>query len=388
MKVIGTKPLLLYSYIATEMLAPFYASFLIINSILIIAKIIPFLDTVLEMQIGLNDFVRSFSYLFPNIFVNTIPVSVMMGSILCFIRMSNDLEILALKASGINIYQLLPPVIIVGLLLSILTSYCTIVLIPAGSNAMKKMMYQLTKEKIEKGIKEGQFTVALGDLVLYVNEIDKKTNKWKDVWVSDMRGVTTPMITMARSGQMIPDLNTKKITILLNNGSMHKAQDDKSQIISFAKYTLNIPIVPPKYVPGHQTTKTMTMNELKSTISEYGLDSKRGINSSIQYHKRIATPFGCLVFALLGLPLGLHSRPGKRNIGLPLGLFFFVIYYIVDESGKFMADEQILPVVYSMWLPNMVFCIITIYLIIRTANDKPFLSERVKNSISRLLPAK
>ncbi len=388
MKAIGTQPLLLYSYIATEMLAPFYASFLIINAILIIAKIIPFLDTVLEMQIGFNDFIRSFSYLFPSIFVNTIPVSAMMGSILCFIRMSNDLEILAFKASGINVYQLLPPIFIVGTLLGVLTSYCTIALIPAGSNAMKQMMYQLTKEKIEKGIKEGQFTVALGDLVVYVNKIDKETNEWQDVWVSDMRGLKTPIITMAQSGQMISDLDKKMITILLHNGSMHKTMKDQSQIITFNNYTLNIPLTPPKFKEGHQSTKTMTMHELNHIVEISGLNSRRGIKSAIQYHRRIAVPFGCLIFTLLGLPLGLHSRPGKRAIGLPLGLLFFVVYYIIDESSKFMAEEHILPVVFSMWMPNMIFFLITVYLIIRTANDKPFLSERLWHTISKFLPAR
>ena len=62
-------PLLFYSYLATEMLAPFFASFLIMNGVFFLIKLIPFLNLVLELNISLGDFVRLFSYLFPNMFL-------------------------------------------------------------------------------------------------------------------------------------------------------------------------------------------------------------------------------------------------------------------------------------------------------------------------------
>ena len=138
-----------------------------------LAKLIPFLDFVLELNIGLADFIRLFSYIFPNIFLYTIPMSAMMGVTIGFARLSSDSEILALKASGISMYQILPPVIIVATLIALLTSFVSIKLIPLSAVSMRQLSYQLLKEKIRNGIKEHEFTEALGDVVVYVDKIDK-----------------------------------------------------------------------------------------------------------------------------------------------------------------------------------------------------------------------
>lgn len=349
------------------------------NAIFVLVKIIPFLDTVLELEIGVGDFIRSFSYLFPNIFLYTIPMSAMMGVIISFTRMSNDTEILAFKACGVSIYRMIPPVFFVATLLAILTTYFSTHLIPTGENAMKQLMYQLAKEKIDRGIKEDQFTVALGDLVVYVNKINKKNNDWEEVWVSDMRGQDVPVITMARTGRMSTNLDTRLVTITLDKGSLHKAKNKQSQIVTFDRYTLNIPLQPPKYKEGHQSTKTMTMEELEELIQEYGDSHRRGVRSAIQYHRRIALPVGCLILTLMGLPLGLQSGPGRRAKGIPLGLAFFVLYYIFYILGKNLADDTDVPVAIAMWLPNVVFAILTLFFIYRVANEKPLVSEKFQD---------
>jgi len=145
------------------MLAPFLASFLIMNGVFFLIKLIPFLNLVLELNISLGDFIRLFSYLFPNMFLYSIPMASMLGITIGFSRLANDTEILAFKASGIGIYQALPPLIIVSLIISLITGYFSIRLIPAGDTAMQHMMYQLAKEKIDKGVRERTFTEALGD---------------------------------------------------------------------------------------------------------------------------------------------------------------------------------------------------------------------------------
>ena len=146
-------PQLLYTYLATEMLAPFFASFLIMNCVFFLVKLIPFLNFVLELQIDLSDFIRLFAYLFPNIFLYSIPMAAMMGVTIGFARLSSDSEILALKASGISMYNIIPPVIIVTAIISLFTAYFSIKLIPLSEIAMKQLTYQLLKEKVKKGIK-------------------------------------------------------------------------------------------------------------------------------------------------------------------------------------------------------------------------------------------
>jgi len=378
-------PLLLNSYLATEMLAPFFASFIIMNCVFFLVKLVPLLNLVLEMGIEFSDFVRLFSYIFPNIFLYSLPMSAMMGVIVGFTRLTNDSEILALKFCGTSLYQTVPSVVIVSTAIALLTGFFSIKLIPASEIAMKQLMFQLAKEKIDKGIQEHQFTEALGDLVVYVEKANKKTNEWENVWVSDMRNQTIPIITMATTGKMIANVDNMMVTIILNEGSLHHSNEDKSQIVNFNQYRINIPLQPPTVVGGKSMTKLssgmMTMSQLQQRATELGRDTRKGREMLIQYERRIVLPVGCLIISLLGLPLGLLGGPGKRAIGVPIGLFFFILYYILFTFSKSIAKEGVLPVEIAMWIPNGIFFILTLYCLNKMTHEQPFIPISVKEMI-------
>lgn len=381
MNYLRTRPQLLYSYLATEMLAPFFASFIIMNCIFFLVKLIPFLDLVLEYDIQFSDFIRSIAYLFPNMLLYSIPMAAMMGIIIGITRLSNDAEILAFKACGISLYNILPPVFIVSLVISLLSAYVSVNLIPAGEIAMKQLFYQLTKEKIDKGIKEKQFTEALGDLVVYVEDVDRTTNEWQKVWVSDTRDQKTPTITMAQTGKMSTNLETMAVSIDLYNGSLHRTDTGQNQIIVFDNYKVTIPVNLPRNRNTVLGINSMTMKELLEHAKLNKADRDKSRMYLIVFHKRLVLPFGCLIMSLMALPLGLQSGPGKRANGIPLGLGFFIIYYVLYTFGKILAEETTVPVWFSMWIANLFFLVLTVAAIYRVANEKPLISDSLNNSI-------
>ena len=366
-------PQLLYSYLATEMLAPFFASFLIMNCVFFLVKLIPFLNFVLELNIGFADFIRLFSYLFPNIFLYSLPMAAMMGVTIGFARLSSDSEILALKASGISMYQILPPVIIVAALISLLTSFVSIKLIPLSAVSMKQLSYKLLKEKISKGIKEHEFTEALGDVVVYVDKINKITGEWQNVLVSDMREVDNPVITMASAGKMSSSLQNMMVSILLSKGSLHKPGNDNAQIVQFDQYQINIPLQPPESKATRLKKTSLTMGELLEEAQQLNNDPDNKRKTLIEFHKRLVLPIGCLMISLLGLPLGLQARPGKKALGIQAGLVIFVLYYVLFTFGKGLAENGALPVWLAMWSPNFLFFGLAIFWIFRVSNEQTLL---------------
>jgi lipopolysaccharide export system permease protein len=385
MKLHSKRPQLLYSYLATEMLAPFFASFLIMNCVFFLAKLIPFLNFVLELNIGFSDFIRLFSYLFPNIFLYSLPMAAMMGVTIGFARLSSDSEILAFKASGISMYQILPPVIVVASLIALLTSFVSIKLIPLSAVSIKQLSYQLLKEKISKGIKEHVFTEALGDIVVYVDKIDKSTGEWTDVWVSDMRGVDNPIVTMASTGKMTSSLENMMVSIVLRNGSLHKPGNDNAQIIQFDQYQINIPLKLPDTNNSRLKKTNLLMGQLleEAENSNGNIELKR--NLLIEFHKRLVLPVGCLMISLIGLPLGLQARPGKKAIGIQAGLAIFVLYYIFFTFGKALAEKGVLPIWLAMWSPNALFFGLAIFWIIRISNEQPLIPVTIATYCNNIM---
>ena len=119
------------------------------------------------------------------------------------------------------------------------------------------------------------------------------------------------------------------------------------------------------------------MVELLQESRERGLDEPAGRSYYTEFHKRLVLPVGCLILTLIGMPLGLQAGPGKKAIGIPIGLFLYIIYYILFTMGRNIATTTSANIVVAMWLPNGLFALLTIVMINRAAQEKPFFPESV-----------
>ena len=379
-------PLLLYSYVTAELLAPFFASFAILYGVFFLVRLIPLLDVVLSLGIGMADFIRLFAYIFPHMLLYVIPMACMTGVIIAFTRLTNDREILAFKACGISLRQIALPVVLVSAAIALLTGFFSIHLIPAGEVSMRHLMFQLAKEKIDRGIKERQFTEALGDLVVYVDTIDDE-EKWHGVYVSDMRNRKQPIITVAKQGGMQADINRMRVTIVLEQGTLHNMDGPDNEVIHFQRYQLQIPIKPPTRVGGDDVTRldkgSMSQQALLAAGADPKLSPKQRIAYLVEYHHRLVLPVGCFILGLLGMPLGLQAGPGRRAAGIPLGLAFFVLYYLSFTLSRVMVEEMIWPLVLGMWMPNIVFLVLTLVVFHRVEQEKPLIPQAL---VDRLAP--
>jgi lipopolysaccharide export system permease protein len=383
-------PLLLYIYLATEILAPFVAALLILNAILFLGRLLPLLEGLFSFGIGVADFVRLWAYMSPQLLLFSIPMASMLAVIICFTRLSSDNEIIALKAAGISLYKMLPPVILFTIATSALTGLSSVYLIPHGTVASKQLLFQLAREKIDKGVRERQFSEGLADVVLYTDRIDPDTGVWHGVYISDRRDARTPVTVIASEGRIQSHPAEMRIALDLNDGSMHRAMEDVTQTIHFKRYELNLPVQTPDTEPGDPDNtrldkRSMSPGELLRHAERLGADSPRGIVLLIEFHNRLVLPAGCFILSMLGLPLALSSRPGRRPMGLPVGLSIFILYYIAITAAKSFSESTALPVGPTMWLPNLFFGLLAIYLLRNAAREKQgHLLEYGRHLASRL----
>ncbi|MEW6520008.1 MAG: LptF/LptG family permease [Thermodesulfobacteriota bacterium] len=388
-------PLLLYTYLVTETLAPFFASLLILTTILFLGRILPLFDFIINFGISLPDFIRLCAYMVPNLFLFAIPMASMLGVILCFTRMGNDNELIALKAAGIGLYRMLPAVVFFAVCTSLLTGYFSTTLIPSGTIAMKKLFFQLAKEKIDKSLQEKKFSDGLPDVVIYIDREDPDTGTWQGVYVADSRDSSNPLTIVAEKGYLVADMPNMLLTLQLDHGSIHQAKEERTQTIRFASYRINLSLQGPgmddEEVARSASNNEMTQQEIRDYVKAHGRTSPASISRMIEYHLRLVLPGGCFILTILGLPLALRTRPGQRSIGVPLGLIIFICYYIMLTTVKSFSETSPLPVAFTMWLPNFIFGIVTLY-ILRFANLESTLSLidfflRIIHRAQSILPA-
>lgn len=379
-------PLILYSYLASEILAPFFASLLILNGVLFTGRLMQVIDLIFTLNIGFTDFIRLCAYMSPNLLLFSLPMASTMAVIIAFSRFTSDNEMIAFKAAGISLYKMLPPVILFAIVTALTTGFFSTKLIPAGSVAMKNLFIKLATQKIEKGLQGQRFSENTGDIVLYVENVEEVSKQWSGVYLSDLRDKKNPVTVLAKNGSLTPHLENQYVSLNLTDGSLHRSTGPTTQTIKFDQYLINMPVTTPKSIGGESTTQVTKHNLSQKQLLEYadqfGRQSYNGISFLIEYHKRLVLSVGCFILTLLGLPLALRSKVGSRNIGIPLGLGFFIFYYMIVTAAKGMCDNTSLPVGLIMWTPNALFSLLTVSVLIITAQEK---WEAVTKAIRRCL---
>ena len=366
----------IHSYISREISLPVILSLLIFTFVLLMGRIPRLTELVVSKGVPASEILQLFSYLLPTFFSITVPLSFLLGILLAFGRLSADSEFIALKASGISLYSLLKPVLVMALCFSLLTAWLTISIEPAGKTAFRSKLLQIASSRASVGIRPGIFNDDFDGLVLYTRTMDDRQGVMREVFISDEREGETPATIVARQGRFIPDPTNFKLTLRLSDGTIHRRPDNdpKStyQIIGFSNYDINLDI---GQQLGSGTQRHRSRGEL--SWSELGTAYKNANNErtkfsfSVEKHKRVAIAFAPLVFALVGVPLGLQSNRSGKGAGFALALAIALIYYLLLSVSSTIAGKGMLPAAIALWLPNCCFLLGGGYFLHRTAIEQP-----------------
>lgn len=363
-------PRLLYTYLTNEILAPFYASLIILTSILFLSKLIPILDLILGYDISLADFLRLYAYFTPQLLLFALPMASMMGVILGTSHINNENELMVLKAGGISLYRMLPPVVLIALGTALITGIFSVYLIPAGNRAKTELAFELAREKVEHSMQEKKFSESIGDIVLYADRIDQQTGAWGGVYISDLRDPDHPVTIISQRGSLAADSAAGILSLSLYDGMLNRTAANVVESINFDSYDIRLPLENPARNPlARKGKSTMTQKELMAKADRLGKNTPAGATYLNEFHKRLALPVTCFILTLLGFPLGFLSGPHHRTVGIPLGLATFILYYVLLTGAKAASESLVMPAAAAMWMPSLFFLIITILFLRSVARE-------------------
>lgn len=381
-------PLLLYSYLLSEITAPFLASLAILTGVLFLGQLLQTFAMVFALGIGWADFLRLTFYLLPKLMMFSMPLASMLGVILGFNRLGGDHEFLALRAAGVKLRQIITPVLVFAVAVMLMAGYSATVLMPKGLINMEIMMLKLAREKIDRAIQEQSFSDSMAGIVTYVDRIDPGTGQWLQVYLYDGRKAERPMTITAKAASLTADYDNLLLGLSLTDGTMDFLDGDLSQHIDFKTYSLNLPVVLPATLTGDQANKPTEMSQaqLLAAAARHG-DTVPGRSMLIEYHQRLILAVGCFILTILGLPFAARSRPGVRQTAVPIGLFFFLLYYVLFSFAETLAEQGsrlALPVL--LWCPNALFLALAAFVILRMDQEALLvLPAGMRAGVNRLL---
>ena len=137
-------------------------------------------------------------------------------------------------------------------------------------------------------------------------------------------------------------------------------QLDVEQDTSFSEAQTNTILRKIKTLERQMTNEFNLLNSYQKSINKYG----------VEIHKKFSLPVACILFVLLGAPLGVLARKGGFVVGMSLSFGFFLIYYLLLIGGEEMADRNLVSPSMGMWAPNIALFLIAFYLTVRTVRER------------------
>jgi lipopolysaccharide export system permease protein len=376
------------------MMPPFFINLAFFSFIFLMKQILDITDMIVNHNVGLGAVCLLLIYTMPYFLQYIIPMSVMMAVLMALLRMSGDNEIIALKASGVSIYRLLPPVLIFSAMGTLAAGFMTVFGVPHGTFRFKTLLFDVATANLNVSLKERTFNDSFDKIMLYVNRIDPHSGELINVFIEDRRKDGVSNTVIARRGRIAGDPETMLYHMRLFDGTINQMDiaDGTSHIVCFDTYDIRLDLKDAMSSARNEqkSTREMTPHELVQYLRKVkGKETERYYGALLKLHKKFSIPVACIAMGLLAVPLGIQAKNSNKAFGIGMGLFFFLLYYMLLSIGTALGESGSYPPMIGMWMPNLLLGGAGICLLVRSAREKTlsvrwleplrlFVSERMR----------
>jgi len=307
----------------------------------------------------------------PTILLVTIPVGVLWAAFLVFNRLSSDSEIIAMRASGISLVRITVPVILFGLIMTIICFIISEVIVPRAEVLTKRLEFAATysipfapsMDDFAYFERSGGKRIGQGGLkrIFHVKYVDPNANILNKITILDFSDKTVESIYIADSGRWNVEKNAWE---LVNGISYNVSATDPSKASHTTKFS-NILIPAGKSMDEmiKKITELRVQNifELKALINQQEklhIQTEDFFKLKMRYFQKIAYPFSCIAITLAGAPLGVLGRRSRTNWGyIQVGLLIFT-YYALQSAMNSIGDSGKIDAFWAAWIPNLILATI------------------------------
>jgi lipopolysaccharide export system permease protein len=364
-------------YLSKEILVPFLIGLLLFSIVFMMGKTLYLTELLVNKGVSLLDIGKLLIYFFPSSLFLIIPIALLLGVLVTFARLSSDNEITALKASGVSLYQLTPSVLLLSIVAYLLTTFLVIYALPWGNQGLKNTLFNIAKTKAYAALKERTFNDSFDGVVIYVDKIPPKGNRLGGIFIhiEGTKGEEEARTILAKEGYVVTDPNSQEIVLNLTGvtgdhvvkGSKSYGRIESEALIQRLTFGGDLS----RIRKFRARRWEMSIGELKKKIKikkSLGEDCTKYL---MDLHMKFSIPFACIVYGLIGIPLGIQPRRSGKSYGFILGILVVLAYYILLTSAEMLSNKGTLPPVLASWAPNIVLMALAVYLLVQVGNESP-----------------
>jgi LPS export ABC transporter permease LptG/LPS export ABC transporter permease LptF len=389
---------IIWKYVMREVLSPSLLGLCVYVLVFLMNALFQLAELAIKKELALRTVLTILFLYLPQVLKLSIPMAILLGVLVGIGRLSTDSEVIAMRASGVSYWKVLFPVLCLGLAGWAISTSLLLGVEPGANYKLhrltSKMMYSTD---LRREIKPRVFFEEIPGMLLYADEVHQGGDFLERVFIYQSAEGGKELVTVARRAQIEYDRTNGIARFFLEGGVTHSTTPADSESYQLSSFQRQMIVKEPDESfrlrstilsrPLPKSYQDQNLAELDHSIAQAGsIDHAETRNRVIGQilaikHERFALPVACLVFAILGVPLGIMNRRGGKASGFSLSIGISIVYWILYSAGRNMVSQGQLSPYLGLWAGNALLGVLGLVLLILRER-----SERLQLSI--LFPAR
>ena len=369
------------TYILKHIARPMGVALVLALIVLLIERMLRLFDLVLGSSGPLGVVFEILAYLVPHYMSMALPISLFLGVLIAFNRLSRDGELEALYSAGAGLARLARPALLAGGVLMILSAIIVGYLQPYARYAYQSMVFAITNTSFHAFLRSGVFVEAEGTTLL-IDEIRPDGVGFARIFLYEQKENGEVDVVTAREGRLgyaesetTPLLKlVDGVRLTLKDRESNDTEEDDPASISVLDFDVSRTNLGQK---AAELFRQRGKDEREFTLTELWerrFDPPPNVRSAdmiAEFNGRIVKILSVVFLVFLAIPLSLGRRRSERSFGMAIGLVVLVVYNQVLDLGENMTETGEIEPWLGLWLPFGVFAIASLYLFYRASDRVP-----------------
>jgi len=343
-------------YIASRFLRALFFSLLVFLAIYLIVDLVEHLDEFIDANATRGQVIRYYVNYVPYIVILTLPVSMLLATLFSMGTLSKLNELTAMKASGVSLYRMAAPLLVIGLLISLGSMAFAELVLPKTNQArweVKNIEIQ-KQDPIRRSLVYNLYRQGDDGRVFRFERYDIVNHRGFGVLVQSFNG--SSLTRALRADQMIWEdsvwvVKLGEERIFRDSDSVSVRSFDRAEMVGWTEK-------PEMFARTKKDPENMgyfELSELADTKRKAGADATP---ETVELYMKIAFPFSCFMMVLLGVPIAATpKRAGfAKSFGIAVGIGF--VYFTATDVLQSLGKAGDISPFVAAWTMNLSFLII------------------------------
>ena len=274
-------------------------------------------------------------------------------------KLADNSEIIAMFASGVSYRRLIKPYMIAAGIISVMTYVLSAYIIPVGNET--RLAFEQRHNRKDKTESANNIQLKIDDnTIAFIERYESRNNMG---WRFMLDKFEDKKLVSHMEAATISYNPEKPYTWTARRWLIRELKDDKEMLRESRREPLDtiLPFEPGDFLISEGEQETMTSPQLSTYIDKQkarGMANIKGFE--VEYHKRIAMSFAAFILTIIGVSLSSRKKKGGMGLSLGIGLGLSFSYILFQTISSAFAEQM--PVALAVWLPNILFTFIAIYL--------------------------